>query len=69
MVFSLQSTAERARLRFKPSAARKSERETDRGAPSGQRSERGADQGGPSPGPRLQARQTSVSAAAGAPAP
>lgn len=67
VVCSLQSTAERARLRCKPSAARKRERETDRGAPSRQRGERGADQGGPSPGPRLPARQTSVSAAAGSP--
>lgn len=43
VVCSLQSRAERARLRRKPSAARKSERESDRGAPSRQRGEGGAE--------------------------
>lgn len=65
VVCSLQSGAERARLRRKPSAARKSERESDRGAPSKQRGEGGAEQGGSSSGPRLSTGQASVSAAAG----
>lgn len=67
VVCSLQFTAERARPRCKPSAARKSERGTDRGAPSRQRGERGVDQGGPNPSPRLAAGQISVSAAGGSP--
>lgn len=50
VVCSLQSTAERARLRCKPSAARKSKLETDRKAPSGQRGERGRNSGWAQPG-------------------
>lgn len=67
MVCSLRSRAERARLSLKPTAARKSGRESDRGAPSRQQSEAVAEQGRSSSGHRLRTGQISVSTNAGFP--